>query len=424
MKGSNFIPLNFFFIVKIGGTELAFSAVDGLDTELEVEEVLEGGRNDYVHRLPKQVKYGNVKLKRGMEIDGSDKLSKGLKDFLTSPKPFSGQNFSNVVGDVIIQLLNPRKQKRKSKTIKSKAPLVQWTLTKAYPIKWNIGNLDSLDEAVLYEEIELTFSSMSVEYLFGSSQDTAPTGKSSTNTDQTASKEAAGKKGLLSKLKAKKDKLSKSVKDSSLVKKAKKMSDKVNDLKDKAEDAMSKVKANVGKATSALRKVRGKLKKIQRIADGGIEGQLRKLGRATGMTGLLRQVDGLSKQTKNTTQSVNKSIFSIEEQIEDVKSGIQERLQKYKKNAEETGEALTEADKPEDVKESEKEVAKAEETRDALEEQVLELEDAMETLEKQKEAVEQQIAEMENSETNEEDEEKEDDDSEEESSEDEDDDAT
>lgn len=379
-------------------------SVDGLETEVELEEVIEGGRNDYVHRLPKQIKYSNVKLKRGMEIDGEDKLAKALSNFLLGPKPFSAENFGEMVGDVVITLLNPRKQKRKSKTISSKTPLVQWTLSKAYPVKWSLNTLDALEESVLFEELELAFTSISVEYLYGASQNIAPVGKTETeNQVEKQKKEGgflskikAGAKAAADKAKEAKAAASEKVKESENLKKVKALAKKAKDLKEKADDKLSALKKNVDAVSKKMRRARGQLKKIQKIADRGVAGQIRDFKRATGLGGLLRQVDGLSKQTKDTTESVNKSIFSLDEQIEEAyDTEVTKRWEKYKKNAETTGKALTEADKPEDIKKSEEALEEAEETRDELEEKVLELEDAMESLENQKEAVEQQIAEME-----------------------------
>ena len=45
-----------------------FSEVSGLQAETEVEEVREGGVNDYVYKLPKGTKYQNLTLKKGMTI--------------------------------------------------------------------------------------------------------------------------------------------------------------------------------------------------------------------------------------------------------------------------------------------------------------------------------------------------------------------
>jgi phage tail-like protein len=60
------------FLVMIEGLFVAgFSEVSGLQAETEVEEVREGGVNDFVYKLPKGTKYQNLILKRGMTISNA-----------------------------------------------------------------------------------------------------------------------------------------------------------------------------------------------------------------------------------------------------------------------------------------------------------------------------------------------------------------
>ncbi len=72
------ILTDFRFKVEIDSLMIAgFSDVSGLQSEIEVETHVEGG-NDYVHQLPKGVKYTNLTLKRG--ITDSDILWKWYKE--------------------------------------------------------------------------------------------------------------------------------------------------------------------------------------------------------------------------------------------------------------------------------------------------------------------------------------------------------
>lgn len=49
--------LNFRFLVEIHGLIVGgFSEVSGLQSETDIEEIREGGVNDYVHKLPKITK--------------------------------------------------------------------------------------------------------------------------------------------------------------------------------------------------------------------------------------------------------------------------------------------------------------------------------------------------------------------------------
>lgn len=48
-----------------------FTQVDGLTAEWEVEEFREGGQGGYVHRLPKGLKYTNVRMIRPIDRDSA-----------------------------------------------------------------------------------------------------------------------------------------------------------------------------------------------------------------------------------------------------------------------------------------------------------------------------------------------------------------
>src|SRR6185295_19321908 len=57
----------FRFVVEINGTRVGgFAEVTGLEVRTEVDEQREGGVNDYVHKIPKETKYSNLVLKRGL----------------------------------------------------------------------------------------------------------------------------------------------------------------------------------------------------------------------------------------------------------------------------------------------------------------------------------------------------------------------
>ncbi|WP_430406312.1 phage tail protein [Fluviicola sp.] len=58
------LPVAFYFQVKIGNEEFAFKEVTGLSAEIETESVKEGGMNEFTYLLPKQLKHGNLSLKR------------------------------------------------------------------------------------------------------------------------------------------------------------------------------------------------------------------------------------------------------------------------------------------------------------------------------------------------------------------------
>src|SRR5262245_15540380 len=69
--GPNYPPVAFHFRVEfnapgIVGADARFQEVSGLNTELEVVTIEEGGENRFAHRLPGRAKYSNLVLKRGL----------------------------------------------------------------------------------------------------------------------------------------------------------------------------------------------------------------------------------------------------------------------------------------------------------------------------------------------------------------------
>src|SRR3954467_2093255 len=53
--------------VKVG----FFTQVQGMSATVDLLEYMEGGRNDYVHKLPSRIKQGNLTLKRGLTSEGA-----------------------------------------------------------------------------------------------------------------------------------------------------------------------------------------------------------------------------------------------------------------------------------------------------------------------------------------------------------------
>lgn len=60
--------LNMRFEFVVDGMELgAFTAVDGLGAQVDMEEYREGGENTYVHRLPGRISYTPITLSRPVD---------------------------------------------------------------------------------------------------------------------------------------------------------------------------------------------------------------------------------------------------------------------------------------------------------------------------------------------------------------------
>ena len=141
---------SFFFKVKIGNKDYSFQEVTGLEAEVEVEEIIEGGLNDHTHRLPKRIKYKNLVLKRGIVEKDSALIKWGSKTSL-----YEGfLNSSIKTEDILISLLNPKN---------SEEHLMKWSVKSAYPVKCSFSKLDAKESALLIETMELAFQSFKIE---------------------------------------------------------------------------------------------------------------------------------------------------------------------------------------------------------------------------------------------------------------------
>lgn len=122
------------FLVEIQGLIVGgFSEVSGIQAETEVEEVREGGVNDYVHKLPKVTKYPNVTFKRG--ITDSDVLWRWHQDVVSG----------KIVRMSIFVILRDLQGSEKWR----------WSFLDAYPIKWVGPDLKADSSAVAIESLEL-----------------------------------------------------------------------------------------------------------------------------------------------------------------------------------------------------------------------------------------------------------------------------
>jgi phage tail-like protein len=111
-----------------------FSEVTGLSVEIETEDYHEGGVNDFVHILPKSIKYQNIVLKKGI-IKGKEMWNWIQEVMQGVIKPKNGS----------ILLLN-----------EDDATACCWEIEKAYPVKWSGSDLKGTGGEVFIETLELT----------------------------------------------------------------------------------------------------------------------------------------------------------------------------------------------------------------------------------------------------------------------------
>ena len=151
MAAEYYPPGAFYFAVSILGSgtalsvltdiDASFQEVSGIQAEAGVEEVTEGGENRFVHRLPRPAKYSNLVLKRGAVTKAS----------------FFAEWFGQTVGsglslpiltqNILVSLLGPEG-----------IPLIAWIFVNAWPVRWEVGPLDSMSNKLLIETLELSYN--------------------------------------------------------------------------------------------------------------------------------------------------------------------------------------------------------------------------------------------------------------------------
>ena len=129
------------FALTLGMSDTSFQDVTGIGSEIETEDVVEGGENRYVHRLPKGVKHPKLVLKRG--IAG-----------ITSPlviwcrSVLEGDFIAPIVPQMMtVFLLN-----------ENKIPVRAWSFANAYPVNWEIEDFNSTKNEVAIEKIDLSYN--------------------------------------------------------------------------------------------------------------------------------------------------------------------------------------------------------------------------------------------------------------------------
>ena len=126
------------FKVELPGLSIGrFRECTGISVEVEMKDYMEGGSNEFVHKLPTRVKYPNVVLKRG--VTHEDAL---LKWFWES-------RFTVQRRDMTISLLGPG------------AKLVRtWAFLNAYPVKWTGPNMNAVSNQIATETLEVVHNGL------------------------------------------------------------------------------------------------------------------------------------------------------------------------------------------------------------------------------------------------------------------------
>lgn len=144
-------PVAYNFAVAFGSAKSTpledtyFSEISGIAAELEVEEKMEGGLNDWVYHLPKKVKRSRITLKRGLGSINSELIKWCFKSIQFEKTQISPKQ-------MIISLLDKN----------PKEPRMVWAFYNVIPVKWSMGDFNAKESSVAIESIEMAFSSMEI----------------------------------------------------------------------------------------------------------------------------------------------------------------------------------------------------------------------------------------------------------------------
>lgn len=129
------------FLVEVDDVEIGrFMEVSGLEVEIGVESIDEGGENSYSHKLPGRMSWPNLVLKRG--VTQNDSLLKWLDK--SSGEGFTGAGNKLTRTTAAITLLGPDGKRLRS-----------WSFDGAFPVKWRGPRFASSSNEMAVEELEI-----------------------------------------------------------------------------------------------------------------------------------------------------------------------------------------------------------------------------------------------------------------------------
>ena len=118
--------------------DFRFQEVTGLSVDVEMESIREGGQNRFEHQLPVKTKYGDITLKRGMNV-----LPSGIMAWTIN----AVQNFIFQPTNLLISLLND-----------SHIPVQNWYVVNAIPKRVEFTNLNAEQNQVAIETLVLSYN--------------------------------------------------------------------------------------------------------------------------------------------------------------------------------------------------------------------------------------------------------------------------
>ena len=127
--------------------DVSFQSVKGLEVQLDIETIKEGGVNTYEHTVPVRAKYSALTLERGILNPGQSQILNWCK------AAFFDFNFTPI--NLQVQLLDATHE-----------PLMTWKVRHVLPKSWKIKDLNAQQGEVLIETLELSYNAFSIQSKF------------------------------------------------------------------------------------------------------------------------------------------------------------------------------------------------------------------------------------------------------------------
>jgi len=129
------------FLLEVDGIEIGvFQEVSGLELNVEVVEIVEGGENQFVHKKPGRITWPNIVFKRGITDD--DALFEWVQKSSGDGFAEEGNIHSTTTGAVTVIGSDGSR-------------LRKWNLVDVWPVKWSGPTFNIQNEEVLSETLEL-----------------------------------------------------------------------------------------------------------------------------------------------------------------------------------------------------------------------------------------------------------------------------
>jgi phage tail-like protein len=124
------------YLVEVGNEVVAnFQDCSGLTVEFEVQEVIEGGNNEFILKIPGRRKFSNITLKRGVTSNAQ---------FMNWRPKVEGGKITVEKKNLSIVLFDHMG-----------VPVKRWDVVQAYPTKWTGPDLKASSMEIAIETLDL-----------------------------------------------------------------------------------------------------------------------------------------------------------------------------------------------------------------------------------------------------------------------------